>query len=71
MSLCLEFACSSQTGEPSAKVTVQDGWSASLWLSLEFGTSVQITGTLKELDLPVGKVCVFSAFDGSINVHSE
>ena len=67
VSLCLEFACSSQTSEPSAKVTVQDGWSVSLWLSLEFGTGVQIKGTLdcgvsypvKELDLLVGNVCAF------------
>ena len=40
MSLCMEFAYSSQTSEPSAKVTVQDGWSVSLWLSLEFGIQV-------------------------------
>ena len=66
-SLCLEFAYSSQTSEPSAKVTVQDGWSVSLWLSLEFGQ--QIKGTVKELDLPVGKVRVFSAFDGNIDIH--
>ena len=67
MSLCLEFAYSSQPSEPSAKVTVQDGASVLLWPSLEFGTGVQIKGTLdcgvsypvKELDLLVGKVCVF------------
>ena len=76
---CLEFAYSSQTSEPSAKVTVHNGWSGSLWLSLEFGTGVQIEGTLdcevsypaKELDLPVGKVCVFSALDGNIDVRFE
>ena len=69
MSLCLEFAYSSQTSEPSSMVTVQDGWSVSLWLSLEFGTGAQIKGTLdcgvsypvKELDLPVGNVRFFCA----------
>ena len=39
---------SSQTSEPSAKVTVQDGWLVAPWLSLEFGTSAQIEGTLVE-----------------------
>ena len=37
---------SSQTSEPSAKVLVQNGWSVPPWLSLEFGTIVQIEGTL-------------------------
>ena len=44
--LCLEIRESSQTSEPSAKVTVQYGWSVPPWLSLDFGASLQIEGTL-------------------------
>ena len=67
MSLSLEFANSSQTSEPSAKVTAQDGWSVSLWPSLELGASVHIEDTLNcgvsypvsELDLLLVRCALF------------
>ena len=73
MSLGLEFANSSQTSEPSAKVTAQDGWSVSLLPSVELGASVHIEDTLNcgvsypvnDLDLPVGEVRVVSVFFSS------
>ena len=66
----------------STDLTAQDGWSVSLWLSLELGARLHIEDTLNcgvscpvnELDLPVGKVrvvSVFSAIDWNIDVHFE
>ena len=58
-----KFANSSQTSEASAKVTVQNGWPVPQWLSLEFGTSVQIEGTVV-VRYPTPPWCWISLLDG-------
>ena len=58
-----EIPLSEQNSEPSAKVTVQNGWSVSPWLSLASHPAMV-------LDLPVGQLWL-SALDGNIDVHVE